>query len=811
MLMMSLGAEGARVSISTTKPDLFLIERNTPAALRDRPQWVAWRTIVRSGKPTKVPVNPRTGDLAKSNDKSTWGTFEQALNVCRTKSDLSGIGFVFSPDDPYCGVDLDDCIDLSTDSIKLWAKHFIEQLESYSEISPSGTGVKVFLKANKPGSRCRKRYFDGEVEIYDNDRFFVVTGRRLDSVPPETELRQEQLEAVYREVFGDDDDLELLPAIPAAGDAVPFTEHAQLCDDEIIELASNQRRSGAKFSALWAGDWNAYFNSASEADSSVVFSLAFYTKDRVQIDRMFRRSGLMRPKWDEQHGHSTYGEMTITKALGRVSQQYHRNQQGVNNRAGKTLARGQLIYGEVDQASGRVVLSTSRTLPTAEAFVRQHYFHQGVRTLLHYAGVSLRWRNNRYVEIEDNALRHQLLPWLDSALRLEFDKSSKSWVPNDFSANPQTVNAALDSIRAFTHLPASTSAPSWLDGDEGRPDPCEILPCSTSLLHLPTMQSLQPTPAFFTLNAINIDPDPQAAIPTNWFRFLETLFEQDCQAWDLLQEWFGYCLTADTSFQKMLLIVGPRRSGKGTLARILTRLIGASNVGGPTTTSLAGPFGLQHLIGKSLAIVSDARFSGDIQPVVERLLCISGEDMLTVDRKHLPSVTLKLPTRFMFLSNELPRLSDSSGALAGRFLLLRLTKSFYGCEDRQLTQKLVTELPGILNWSIQGWQNLYQRGHFIQPANAKEALEDMEDLASPVGAFVKDKCKVGPDERVPTADLYYAWRAWCVAEGRSTISTKQTFGRDLLAALPGVICRRNHKDGRFYEGLSLPGIECPLD
>jgi len=170
--------------------DLSLILQHTPAGLRDHAQWVAWKSVERDGKQTKVPVNPHSGELAKANDRSTWGTFEQALHACRTRSGLCGIGFVFSADDPYCGIDLDDCIDPNTGAIKSWAAEFIEQLGSYSEISPSGTGVKVFVKANKPGRRCRKRYADGEVEIYDNDRFFTVTGQRLETTSSEVELRQ---------------------------------------------------------------------------------------------------------------------------------------------------------------------------------------------------------------------------------------------------------------------------------------------------------------------------------------------------------------------------------------------------------------------------------------------------------------------------------------------------------------------------------------------------------------------------------------------------------------------------------------------
>ena len=308
---------------SAASVDLHLIHAHAPAGVRDSPQWVAWKYIERDGKPTKSPINPHTGEFASSTDASTWGTFEEAIAACTQDSSLAGVGFVFTADDPDCGVDLDDCRDPEGGQLKDWARQIVEQLASYAEVSPSGTGVKVFVKATKPGSRCRKAYHDGEVEIYDRDRFFTVTGERLNETPASIEERQEQLDALYLAVFGDDGHSDG-PPVPSGtpGPKPSNNGHVHLDDNEIIELASNQRRSGAKFSALWSGDWNSHFNSASEADSSVVFTLAFYTKDAAQIDRLFRQSGLMRPKWDEVHGEQTYGQMTVAKALGKVTKQY---------------------------------------------------------------------------------------------------------------------------------------------------------------------------------------------------------------------------------------------------------------------------------------------------------------------------------------------------------------------------------------------------------------------------------------------------------------------------------------------------------
>jgi putative DNA primase/helicase len=474
-----------------------------------------------------------------------------------------------------------------------------------------------------------------------------------------------------------------------------------------------------------------------------------------------------------------------------------------------TVEQDSIPLGARDPASGKLVLSPRRTLPTAQAFVESFYAHPEAHIIRSYAGMLLAWSGSHYREIEDESLRHQLQPWLHDALRYIVNRQTGEPELTDFESNPGTITSALDSIRSYVHLPASTDCPSWLDDRSDRPDATDILPAKSSLIHLPTMQTLKPTPCYFTLNALDYDPDPSAPPPSAWLEFLAQLFDDDLQSWDLLQDWFGYCLTGDTSQQKMLLLVGPKRSGKGTIARVLTRLIGPGNVGGPTTSSLAGAFGLQPLMGKSLAIVSDARFAGEnIQTVVERLLCVSGEDTLTIDRKHQTSVTMKLPTRFMFLTNELPRLTDASGALAGRFMMLRLTNSFYGKENKQLTQKLLGELPGILNWAIEGWKRLRQRGQFVQPTSVEDAMRDMEDLASPVGAFVRECCVVGPGHRVWVDDLYNAWRSWCEQDGRSNVTTKQTFGRDLAAAVPGALSRVGTGNVRFYDGIAL-SVQCP--
>ncbi len=334
--------------------------------------------------------------------------------------------------------------------------------------------------------------------------------------------------------------------------------------------------------------------------------------------------------------------------------------------------------------------------------------------------------------------------------------------------------------------------------------------CSNGLLHLPTRKLLSHSPAFFTVNALEFAYDEDAKDPGEWVKFLNQIWPTDQQSIDMLQELFGLALTGDTSFQKAFLLVGPKRSGKGTIARVLTKLLGQANVCGPTLSSLGQNFGLAPLIGKRLAIISDARLGGktDQQIVVERILAITGEDSLSVPRKFKDDWTGQLETRIMVLTNELPKLSDASGALASRFVILLMTESFFGKEDQGLTDRLTKELAGILNWSLDGWKRLKERGYFVQPAAAAAAQQDFEDLGSPIGAFIRDKCYVGPTKVCKPDALYSAWLEWCNEQHIMHPGTVQTFGRDLRSVVPGLtITNPRHKvtgyPERHYQGVGL--------
>jgi putative DNA primase/helicase len=357
--------------------------------------------------------------------------------------------------------------------------------------------------------------------------------------------------------------------------------------------------------------------------------------------------------------------------------------------------------------------------------------------------------------------------------------------------------------------PALSGDPVW----EPAWPAVEILPAQNALVHLPSLMagaphSTPPSPRFFNAHALEYDFDPAAPSPHEWLSFLEQIWGPDTESIGALQEWFGYLLTPDTRQQKILMMVGPKRSGRGTIARVLKSLAGSNTVVNPTLSTLARPFGLSTFIGKPIAVFPDARLSSrpDNAAIVECLLSISGEDDQTIDRKHMPAWTGKLSTRFVLISNELPRLRDVSGALAGRLIILRFTRSFYGHEDMALFDRLQPELPGILCWAIAGWERLNRRGRFLQPRSARELVATMDELASPIAAFLRDRCIVEADAICPVPAMYEAWRSWCQERGRDAVGDEHSFGRDLHAAIPALATIRPRTPlGRLrhYQGVRL--------
>jgi putative DNA primase/helicase len=451
-----------------------------------------------------------------------------------------------------------------------------------------------------------------------------------------------------------------------------------------------------------------------------------------------------------------------------------------------------------------LVLDRGAPLQTARAFLESRYTVGGVRALHYHGGVFRSYNGTCYPEMGEDAARSEIYKFLEPA-KVKARNNGLS----EFHPNRATVGDTLDALKAITLLPHTITPSAWLDGDGPAPA-SEFIACRNGLLHLRTGTLYPHTPRFYAHNALAFDFDPDAPHPVEWHKFLDSIFDDDLEMRDTLQMMIGYFLTTDTRHEKIFLIVGPRRGGKGTIGRMVGHLVGKDNIAAPTLALLGQHFGLTHLIDKQVAIISDARLGmkTDQSTVAERLLSISGEDNLTVPRKYATDWTGRLYSRFLILTNELPKITDPSGALSSRFIVFNLTESFLGREDHDLEGKLIRELPGILNWGIEGWRRLQEVGRFTQPSSALDAVQELEDLSSPIGAFIRDKCVVEPGAKAEVHEIYAAWKAWNIRHGWEHTGTVQSFGRDLRAAQQGIKSsqkRAGEDRNRYYFGIRLRG------
>jgi putative DNA primase/helicase len=451
-------------------------------------------------------------------------------------------------------------------------------------------------------------------------------------------------------------------------------------------------------------------------------------------------------------------------------------------------------------AAGQPVVLPSPAVPmtVAREFLKQaHTFDDGIPTLRHWRGGWWIWRMSYWGELDERTMRAQLYTFTENAIYLDEEGDGKPWAPNR-----RRITDLTDALSAICILPANFDQPRWLDSRETG----IIVAVANGLLDIEQQQLYSHTPLFFNQTAVPCDYNPEAPAPAEWLAFLKKLWPSEPTAIKVVGEWYGYVISGRLDLHKIFMTVGPTRGGKGIIVRILIALIGRQNTCGPTLNSLGGEFGLAPLIGKPLGVISDARFvSKNSNVVVERLLSISGEDTLTVNRKYREQWTGKLPTRLHVVSNELPRLGDASSAIIGRIVLLILTESWLGREDHGLEARLLTELTGILNWALEGLYRLTveNKNAFTPTASAVDAIVTMRDLASPVAAFVREKCELGSAYQIGRDDLYSAYKAWCEANGHPR-PTKEILGRDLRAAFSSIRATRPREDEARH--LSYAGI-----
>jgi putative DNA primase/helicase len=448
------------------------------------------------------------------------------------------------------------------------------------------------------------------------------------------------------------------------------------------------------------------------------------------------------------------------------------------------------------------MLPSLRTNPFGAATILlDHYFSKdGVRLLVYYREDWYQYKNHRWALVAkkdvESALYKRLL------LCRQVDAEGEI---HDFVTSKPNLDTIYFQIEKNETIPSDLAVPCERepDGSWREVDGQGWMVCRGEIVDMLSGKS-KPTLHTFVPNGADWRYDPDAPVPERWRQFLAELFGDKADEIVLLQEWFGYVLSGDRWAQKALLIVGPKRAGKGTIGEVLRRLLGKSMVSSPAINAIGERFGLQDSINKRLLLVSDARLSSkkDTMAVVENLLRIVGNDPVMVDRKGKEPITDQLGVRVMMLTNTLPQFADSSDAISSRFLILQLGQSFFGQEDHQLLDKLTDELPGIALWAMEGYRRLRERGRFDEPESSEQARKDWYETGNPLAEFVKDYCVFPSVNSAKPEDFTDAYNAWRQQRKMTVIASNKLF-QELQAAL-GDGVKRGHKGSeRCWRGVEL--------
>ncbi len=724
---------------SVTKREVNLNE--IPQELLDRDQWIAWKGEYKeNGKMTKIPIDPNTGGCAKTNDPNTWSSHIKAFVYARDNN-LEGVGFVFTEDDPYVGIDLDNCID---GSLSPTAEQLVKRLNSYTEISPSGKGLHIIVKGKLPAGGKRKY----SIEIYNSRRFFTITGNRLENTPETIADGEKAIEFLNDTFFRPQSDR------PESGKAV------KALSTKIFTSNINER-----IMALLRGDYKDHYHSQSEADLALCRYLAeLFGNDAKSIDEFFRRSGLYRDKWNEPHysDGKTYGQATIQKAMKAC------------NLASETQHHNDNYREETETSTATQQPEFARTdLGNAERLV--YHFGDEIR-YCHAWKTWLSWDGTRWCPDETNHIRELA----KKTVRRIYEEAKKT---ADDGKRQALAKHAVSSesepkIRAMISLAKSDShvaiKPDDFDKDKF------LFNCLNGTLDLRTGKLFPQRKEDCITKLAHVRYDPYAKCP-QWINFLKRIMDNNTNLIDFLKRSVGYSLTGDTSEQCLFIFFGSGANGKSTFLRAVNMLIGDYGQQTATETLLVKQKGA---IPNDIARLKGSRFITACEAEAEQRLAeslikqMTGGDIISARFLHQEWFDFEATYKIFLGTNHKPVIKGTDHAIWRRIKLVPFEVTIPEQErDGSLLDKLQDELSGILTWAVQGcleWQN---NGLGV-PEEVSEATNEYRDEMDIMNDFVTECCIQDKGYTVLSKDLYNAYKTWCEENGEYPLK-KNAFSRRL--------------------------------
>lgn len=711
-----------------------------PSELLGLRQWCCWQAVPdesRPGKIKKVPINACTGGSAQSNNPDTWCDFETAVQA---SVKFSGIGFMFSNSN-YFGVDIDGIEDAIEDykmgDADNIVAEFIYGLRTYAEYSQSGNGIHIICRGALPPAGRRKK----NVEMYESGRFFIMTGNIASDY---TEIKDctQTIKPLHEKYIGGGTE-------PTTGIIAPLP--LNLSEAEVIRLAENSKQ-GAAFKALYGGGWEMLYTSQSEADLGLCNMLAFWCQcDEQLMDKLFRSSGLMREKWDRRQAGSTYGALTLKKAIRGCNKVY------------EPKAEYRITIGQapVKQSKEKKLYSfddTGNAERFADTFGESIRYSYVSKLWLYYDGRKWCYDSTgavkRMADEVVEEMKHDMKFYVDNApSEIDTDEMEKAFTKHLKQSRSSRAKDAM--IKEAQHRAPIT--PDALDANTS------LLNAPNGIINLRTGELMPHDRNKFITKITNCEYTDKIDCPL-WDQFLSDIFAGDKELVRFMQKAIGYSLTGSTKEDCAFFCYGTGRNGKTTFLDIISDALGdyATNIQPETIMmkqATGGPTGDIARLKGSRFVMSEEPNEG-VRLNEGLLKQLTGGGRVTASKKYENEFEFYPEFKLWMSTNHKPVIRGTDVGIWSRIRLIPFTVRVPDEKmDRNLKHKLKQELPGILKWAVDGCL-LWQREGLKIPAAVAASTNEYKSEMDVISGFLDACCEITSYGTERAKDLFQAYARW---------------------------------------------------
>ncbi|MDM5250085.1 phage/plasmid primase, P4 family [Lysinibacillus sp. G4S2] len=704
--------------------------KNIPEELKNTKQWICYKAIPRGEKITKVPVHPISGNPIDANNKGNWLTFEEA-RVYAGGNKVTGIGFVFTDNDDFVGIDIDGCVDVNGkfNQVSMEILNCFKK-KAYAEYSPSGRGIHLIVKGEKTNQRSKNSVYG--LEVYSDKRYFTVTGNVIEEYG-EINWCSNEIEYICNKFLEKEEKQQEMALL------VTEKESFQHTTNELLEVMFS-KKNGDRLKNLFEGTWQQHYQSQSEADLAFCNALAFYTKkNHNKMNEIFRQSGLFRKKWDTIHyaDGRTYGDAVIEEAINSTQITYtHTNNTKQNENKVKIISE----------------------MKSAEKEIPKWYI-KGTNSLSFMPGILAK----HLAETENLIYTSERFFQYDKGVYCELTlQKMKKVIQEHLLVEHSKAHHIQDTLEQLKNRVV-------FEGDIfDSPILINKINFKNGIYNIRS-QSLEPhSPEIKTAIQINADYNRFAQCP-NFLQFInQSLTQMDVL---IAQELLGYLLVPETVAEKAYILYGPGRTGKSTFLKLIEFIIGKKHISNVPLQDLSQKFKTGLLFGKLANIYADLPNKALQDTGIFKTL-VSG-DTIVAEEKFQSPFSFSNKARLLFSCNELPaNYVDRTDGFFRRLIILPFLKQVEESKiDTALLSKLQNEIDGIVQWALEGLIRLMDNNYqFTKSDTTQNLLNEYRKQSNNVIWFVEEYCELLVEASEYSINLYQRYKRTCIENNMQPIS-----------------------------------------